>query len=155
MKEKKIFSQNSSCKRVLSLSKFLVNMDFQFKVTGENSGCDSSNDENEYHMEIQFTSLNFDDKAIENIQVILLNGDLMNKIDVHRQDVKLFDEIDEDHQDNEFRIENIYYIIHSTPTRFAEKLLDVPIIVLFLTDDQQIIGKYPSTKVIIRRLSHN
>ena len=120
-------------------------MDFQFKVTGDSS-CDSSNDENEYHMEIEFTSLTFNDETIENFQMIFLYGDIMNKFVVH-SDVEDEDEYnDDDDEDskpknNEFKIDKMSYIIHSTPSRFAEKLLDVPIIFMFLNDDQELIGE--------------
>ena len=118
-------------------------MDFQFKVTGDSS-CDSSNDENEYHMEIEFKSLRFNDEAIENFQMIFLYGDIMNKFYV-QSDIEYEDENNDDEDGNrkinEFKIEKISYVIHSTPSRFAEKLLDVPIIFMFLTDDQVMIGE--------------
>jgi hypothetical protein len=123
-------------------------MDFQFKVTGDSS-CDSSNDENEYHMEIEFTSLRFNDETIENFQMIFLYGDIMNKFDVHT-DVQFEDandEIEDMNDDDskikksEFKIDKMNYVIHSTPSRFAEKLLEVPIIFMFLTDDQELIGE--------------
>lgn len=133
-------------------SKFSVNMDFQFKVTGDTS-CDSSNDENEYHMEIEFTSLKFNDETIENFQMIFLYGDLMNKFNVQseiededeNENANVNDDENGNHKNNEFKIEKISYVIHSTPSRFAEKLLDVPIIFMFLTDDQAMIGKSLNT----------
>lgn len=120
-------------------------MDFQFKVTGDSS-CDSSNDENEYHMEIEFTSLTFNDETIENFQMIFLYGDIMNKFVVHSDVEDEDDYNDDDDEDskpknNEFKIDKMSYVIHSTPSRFAEKLLDVPIIFMFLNDDQELIGE--------------
>ncbi|CAG9798688.1 unnamed protein product [Chironomus riparius] len=117
-------------------------MDLQFKATND-SDCDSSNDENEYHMEIDFTSLRFNDEAIENFQMIFLYGDIMNKFNVQSDfEYEYEDDDDEDgnRKVNEFKVEKISYVIHSTPSRLAEKLLDVPIIFMFLTDEQVMIG---------------
>lgn len=126
-------------------------MDLQFKVT-DDSSCDSSNDENEYYMEIEFTSLKFNDETIENFQMIFLYGDLMNKFNVQSEiedeDENVHDDDadeveDGNHKINEFKIEKISYVIHSTPSKFADKLLDVPIIFMFLTNDEAMIGESP------------
>lgn len=129
-------------------------MDLQFKVT-DDSSCDSSNDENEYHMEIEFTSLKFNDETIENFQMIFLYGDLMNKFNVQSEiedeDENVHDDADEvedgNHKINEFKIEKISYVIHSTPSKFADKLLDVPIIFMFLTNDEAMIGESQKKKL--------
>lgn len=175
-------------------------MDFQFKVTDENV-CDAANNENEYHMSIEFNSLTFKNSKIEECQLIFLNGDILSRVDVkkgiepvpsmkeeaesaqsgssnepetlikeeaestqkglknepgllikeeaesiHSGSSK--DEAESAHSkpsneefkssSNKFVIEKQLFIIHSTPNNFAERLMNVPLIFLFMKGDELI-----------------
>lgn len=106
-------------------------MDFQFKSSTDGA-CDISNDENEYHLVLKFTSLKLVDKEIKKVQLLFLYGDLLSKMDL---DVPKED-------DEELKCDPKMYVIHSTPNTLAEKFQQIPIIFLLLDENKKIIGKF-------------
>lgn len=98
-------------------------MDFEFNTT--NTCCDE-NTENEYHLEFLIDSLTVTDEINNDVQIILIFGDLVNKIDYNVQS---------DPQSN-------VYIVHSIPSSLSAKLLDTPIMCFVISKTtSNIIGK--------------
>jgi hypothetical protein len=106
-------------------------MDFQFKSNPDDA-CDTTIQENEYHLELKFVSLKLNDKEIKKAQLLFLYGDMLSKMDV---DVP-------ENENGEIDCDPKIYVIHSTPKALAEKFQMVPIIFLLVNvEDQKIIGK--------------
>lgn len=109
----------------------------------------TNDDENEYQLAIDFASLHFTDEAIQKAQIILLYGDLMSKIEVYKKimnsDESIWEEEPHDEKkgndDDDFQIDKKIYIVHATPTDFADKLLNMRIVFTILTEQQEILGK--------------
>ena len=83
-------------------------MDFEFNTT--NVCCDEDT-ENEYHLEFIIDSLTVNDEINNDVQIILIFGDLVNKFDYNVKDGPL---------------SNVY-IVHSIPPSLSAKLLETPI----------------------------
>lgn len=102
-------------------------MDFQFKANTDEK-CDISNDENEYHLVLKFTSLQLTNKDIKKVQLLFLYGDLLSKMDMEVPN-----------EDGALDIEQLF-VIHSTPNTLADKFQLVPLIFVFLDEEKKIIG---------------
>lgn len=105
-------------------------MDFQFKATTDGP-CDATNDENEYRLELKFTSLKLKNEELKKVQLLFLYGDLLSKMDL---DVP-------EEEEGTLNCDPKVYVIHSTPNALAAKFKTVPIIFLLLDDDKKIIGE--------------
>ncbi len=112
-------------------------MDFQFKA-GPKDACDFGNEENEYILEIKFTSLTFEDETIKTAQLMFLYGDMLTK-----SSIKILEkEKSENGEKNQIECEPQIYVIHSTPNNLAEKFQTVPLIFLLINEeDQKMIGQ--------------
>lgn len=98
-------------------------MDFEFNTS---NGCCDEDTENEYHLEFLIDSLTVTDEINNDVQIILLFGDLVNKIDYN---------VKSGPQSN-------VYIVHSTPPSLSAKLLDTPIMCFVISKEtSNIIGK--------------
>lgn len=97
-------------------------MDFEFDTT--NICCDIT--ENEYHLEFLIDSLTVTDEINNDVEIILIFGDLVNKIDYNV---------------NSGPKSNVY-IVHSIPPSLSEKLLEMPIMCYVSSKNtSKIIGK--------------
>lgn len=106
-------------------------MDFQFK-TNPDDACDTTIQENEYHLELRFESLKLDDKEVKKVQLLFLYGDMLSKMEV---------EVPEN-ENGALECEPKVYVVHSTPIALAEKFQTCPIIFLLINvEDQKIIGE--------------
>lgn len=96
-------------------------MDFKFKGQSGNK-CENNNVENEYHLELKIETLELAEQSPKNVQIILIFGDLVNKMDAN--DIGTFD--GEYHE----------YILHSVPSALAKKLLELPIMVYIVEKEE-------------------
>lgn len=98
-------------------------MDFEFNTT---SACCDEDTENEYHLEFLIESLTVTDEINNDVQIILMFGDLVNKIDYN---------VNNGPQSN-------IYIVHSIPLSLSAKLLDSPLMCFVKSKEtSNIIGK--------------
>ncbi|CRK96642.1 CLUMA_CG010059, isoform A [Clunio marinus] len=88
-------------------------MDFQFNTEGAECDIDA---ENEYHLEIKIESLTLVNQQINEIQIILIFGDSVNKMKVDGDDATFDGKVHT-------------YVVHSKPSKLAEKLLNSPIMI--------------------------
>lgn len=92
-------------------------MDFQFK--GEAVDSENTNLENEYHLEIKIESLSLTKHQPNDIQIMFIFGDLVNKMSAE--------------DDEGFDGRQQLYIVHSVPSSLSEKLLKIPIMVYLVS----------------------
>lgn len=85
-------------------------MDFQFK--GDAGEKESVNSENEYHLEIKIDSLALAKHDADDIKLVFIFGDLVNKMMAERG--------------AGFDGRSQAYIVHSVPEALSEKLLNIP-----------------------------
>lgn len=109
-------------------------MDFQFKTTKvEGAPCDTTNEENEYHLELKFNRLKITKEGVKKVQVLFLYGDLLSKMDL---DIP-------NSENGEIDCEPKVYVIHSTPNTLSANFINTPIIFMLLNyEDKKIIGKF-------------
>lgn len=106
-------------------------MDFKFVKTPQDDACDTTIQENEYHLKLQFESLKLDAKEIKKVQLLFLYGDMLSKMEV---DVP-------DNENGDIKCDPKIYFVHSTPKALAEKFQMCPIIFLLINvENQKIIG---------------
>lgn len=86
-------------------------MDFQFK--NDNNDGENFDLENEYHLEIKIETLFLAKLQPEDVQLIFILGDLVNKITAENGEG--------------FEGRKQIYVVHSISTRLSEKLLQLPI----------------------------
>lgn len=99
-------------------------MDIEFNTT--DNACCGADIENEYHLEFLIDSLTVTDKINNDVQIILIFGDLVNKIDYN---------VESGPQSN-------VYVVHSIPPSLSAKLLETPIMCFVISkSSSKIIGK--------------
>lgn len=92
-------------------------MDFQFKSDSNDTDVPS---ENEYHLEIKIEKLVLNKIPANQVQMIFIFGDLVNKITLTEGE-ESFDGLQQE------------YIIHSIPSSLAEKLQKLPMMIYLLS----------------------
>lgn len=102
-------------------------MDFQFK--GEPADRDGGIVENEYSLEIRIDTLALTEYEPNDVQLIFIFGDLVNKLTVRKGE--------------DFDGRRQVYIVHSVPPGLAEKLMQLPIMLYIVSlEDLTPLGQF-------------
>lgn len=94
-------------------------MDFQFKGEANDEGICDSDSENEYQLEITIDTMTLTKFQPDDIQLIFLFGDLVNKMTTEKGEG--------------FDGRKQIYTLHSVPSGLSEKLLNLPIMLYAVT----------------------
>lgn len=102
-------------------------MNFQFK--GGAVDWENTNVENEYHLEIKIESVTLTKLRLQDIQLIFIFGDLVNKMKAE--------------ENEDFDDKQQVYIVHSIPSSLSEKLLNSPVMLHVISlVDMKPLGKF-------------
>lgn len=108
-------------------------MDLQFKNVA--NSAESNDVENEYHLEVKIESLELTRHQPNQIELIFMFGDLVNKMRA------------EEEKPIEGSVKE--YIVHSVPAALSEKLLDMPIVITAISlEDKKPLGEFKVIKRI-------